>query len=65
LSGFRRRRGSFFEPTILTDVTTDMVITKEETFGSVAPLYRESGIEALQDQATFSAGCAQHRKERR
>jgi succinate-semialdehyde dehydrogenase/glutarate-semialdehyde dehydrogenase len=24
----------------LTDVTTDMVITKEETFGPVAPLYR-------------------------
>ena len=33
-------RGTFFEPTVLTDVTTDMVITKEETFGPVAPLYR-------------------------
>jgi succinate-semialdehyde dehydrogenase / glutarate-semialdehyde dehydrogenase len=32
--------GSFFEPTVLADVTTDMVITKEETFGPVAPLYR-------------------------
>src|SRR5277367_761909 len=32
--------GSFFEPTVLTDVTTDMIITKEETFGPVAPLYR-------------------------
>jgi succinate-semialdehyde dehydrogenase/glutarate-semialdehyde dehydrogenase len=32
--------GSFFEPTVLTDVTTDMVNTKEETFGPVAPLYR-------------------------
>ena len=32
--------GTFFEPTALTDVTTDMVITKEETFGPVAPLYR-------------------------
>ena len=31
---------SFFEPTVLTDVTTDMVITKEETFCPVAPLYR-------------------------
>jgi hypothetical protein len=31
--------GSFFEPTVLTDVTTDMAITKEETFGPVAPLY--------------------------
>jgi acyl-CoA reductase-like NAD-dependent aldehyde dehydrogenase len=25
---------------VLTDVTTDMVITKEETFVPVAPLYR-------------------------
>jgi succinate-semialdehyde dehydrogenase / glutarate-semialdehyde dehydrogenase len=25
---------------VLTDVTTDTVITKEETFGPVAPLYR-------------------------
>src|SRR5215510_4462126 len=32
--------GTFFEPTVLTDVTTDMVITKEETFGPVAPLFR-------------------------
>ena len=32
--------GSFFEPTVLTDVTTDMIVTKEETFGPVAPLYR-------------------------
>ena len=32
--------GSFFEPTVLTDVTTDMVITHEETFGPVAPLFR-------------------------
>jgi acyl-CoA reductase-like NAD-dependent aldehyde dehydrogenase len=32
--------GTFFEPTVVTDVTTDMVITKEETFGPVAPLSR-------------------------
>jgi hypothetical protein len=32
--------GTFFKPTVLTDVTTDMVITKEETFGPVAPLCR-------------------------
>ncbi|MGE0744487.1 MAG: NADP-dependent succinate-semialdehyde dehydrogenase [Rhodospirillales bacterium] len=32
--------GSFFEPTILADVTTDMKVTREETFGPVAPLYR-------------------------
>jgi len=32
--------GTFFEPTVLTDVATDMVSNKEETFGPVAPLYR-------------------------
>jgi len=31
--------GSLVEPTVLTDVTTEMVMTKEETFGPVAPLY--------------------------
>jgi len=41
--------GSFFEPTLLTDVTTDMVITREETFGPVAPLYRfKTDAEAIQ-----------------
>ena len=32
--------GTFFEPTILLDVTTEMKVSKEETFGPVAPLYR-------------------------
>ena len=32
--------GTFFEPTVLTDVKADMLITREETFGPVAPLYR-------------------------
>jgi succinate-semialdehyde dehydrogenase/glutarate-semialdehyde dehydrogenase len=32
--------GQFFEPTILADVTTAMKVTKEETFGPVAPLFR-------------------------
>ena len=34
--------GLFFEPTILTDVTGDMLIAREETFGPVAPLFRFS-----------------------
>ncbi|TDQ77730.1 succinate-semialdehyde dehydrogenase/glutarate-semialdehyde dehydrogenase [Dongia mobilis] len=32
--------GSFFEPTILTGVTQDMAVAKEETFGPLAPLFR-------------------------
>ena len=33
---------SFFHPTVLTDVTADMLIAREETFGPVAPLFRFS-----------------------
>jgi succinate-semialdehyde dehydrogenase/glutarate-semialdehyde dehydrogenase len=32
--------GTFFEPTVLTEVKPEMLITREETFGPVAPLYR-------------------------
>lgn len=41
LGGKRHERGgNFFEPTILTDVTAEMKVSNEETFGPVAPLYR-------------------------
>jgi succinate-semialdehyde dehydrogenase/glutarate-semialdehyde dehydrogenase len=32
--------GRFFEPTILADVNSSMLIAREETFGPVAPLFR-------------------------
>jgi len=32
--------GRFFEPTVLTRVTGEMAIAREETFGPVAPLFR-------------------------
>jgi succinate-semialdehyde dehydrogenase/glutarate-semialdehyde dehydrogenase len=32
--------GLFFEPTVLTNVKTSMKVTREETFGPVAPLFR-------------------------
>jgi succinate-semialdehyde dehydrogenase / glutarate-semialdehyde dehydrogenase len=32
--------GRFFEPTILTGVTSEMAVAREETFGPVAPLFR-------------------------
>jgi succinate-semialdehyde dehydrogenase/glutarate-semialdehyde dehydrogenase len=32
--------GTFFQPTIVTDVTNAMLMAREETFGPVAPLFR-------------------------
>ncbi len=32
--------GTFFEPTVVTGVTSDMAVTTEETFGPLAPIYR-------------------------
>ncbi|MFP6728765.1 MAG: NADP-dependent succinate-semialdehyde dehydrogenase [Alphaproteobacteria bacterium] len=37
--------GTFFQPTVLTDVNTQMKIAYEETFGPVAPLFRFSSEE--------------------
>ena len=34
--------GTYYEVTVLADVTTDMRIANEEIFGPVAPLYRFS-----------------------
>jgi succinate-semialdehyde dehydrogenase / glutarate-semialdehyde dehydrogenase len=32
--------GTFFQPTVITDVTPAMLVAREETFGPVAPLFR-------------------------
>ena len=40
--------GTFFQPTIITNVTPQMLIAREETFGPVAPLFRfETEAEAV------------------
>lgn len=36
---------AYFEPTILTDITTDMPVFKEETFGPVAPIMKVKNTE--------------------
>jgi succinate-semialdehyde dehydrogenase/glutarate-semialdehyde dehydrogenase len=41
--------GSFFEPTIICDVTSEMLVAKEETFGPLAPVFRfDTEAEAIQ-----------------
>ncbi len=41
LGGRRHPRGgTFFEPTVVTEVTPEMAFTQEEIFGPIAPLYR-------------------------
>jgi succinate-semialdehyde dehydrogenase/glutarate-semialdehyde dehydrogenase len=45
--------GTFFQPTIVTGVTPDMLVAQEETFGPMAPLFRfeteEEAIAAAND----------------
>lgn len=58
LAGGKRhaRGGQFFEPTVLSECTPEMVITTEETFGPVAPLYRfkdESEVIGLANKTEY------------
>jgi len=42
VTGGRRHAlgGNFFEPTVIADANTEMIVSTEETFGPVAPVYR-------------------------
>jgi succinate-semialdehyde dehydrogenase/glutarate-semialdehyde dehydrogenase len=57
LGGKRHALGhSFFEPTVLTDVTSDMLVASEETFGPLAPLFRfktEDEVIAMANDTEF------------
>jgi succinate-semialdehyde dehydrogenase/glutarate-semialdehyde dehydrogenase len=57
LGGKRHALGhSFFEPTVLTDVTSDMLVAREETFGPLAPLFRfktEDDVIAMANDTEF------------
>lgn len=48
--------GLFFEPTVMTEVTTKMLVAREETFGPVAPLFRfktEEEVIAMANNTEF------------
>ncbi|MDR7151902.1 succinate-semialdehyde dehydrogenase/glutarate-semialdehyde dehydrogenase [Hydrogenophaga palleronii] len=58
LTGGRRHAlgQSFFEPTILSGVTQDMLVAREETFGPLAPLFRfdtEDEVVAMANDTEF------------
>jgi succinate-semialdehyde dehydrogenase/glutarate-semialdehyde dehydrogenase len=41
--------GTFFEPTVIADVTTDMMVAREETFGPLAPIFRfKTEVQAIE-----------------
>ncbi len=52
--------GNFFEPTLIRDVTADMAVAREETFGPVAPLFKfkteEEAIE-MANATEFGLAC--------
>ena len=55
LGGKRHPLGqTFFEPTVIADVTADMLVAKEETFGPVAPLFRFETVEEAIELANNS-----------
>lgn len=43
--------GNFIAPTIITDVTQDMKVAKEETFGPLAPLFRFETVDEVIEMA--------------
>ncbi len=48
--------GTFFQPTVITDATPQMLLAREETFGPVAPLFRfetEAQAVALANDTEF------------
>ena len=57
--GRHERGGRFFTPTVLKDVSRDMLVTKEETFGPLAPICRfESDEEAIEHANATQYGLA-------
>ena len=52
--------GNFFAPTLIRDVTPDMAVAREETFGPLAPLFRfhdEDEAVAMANDTEFGLAC--------
>ena len=56
LAGGKRQGARFFEPTVLSGATSDMLCAREETFGPVAPVFKfttEAEVVALANATEF------------
>lgn len=54
-----KRKGAFYEPTILINISTEMPVFKEETFGPVAAVFAFETLEeaiAISNQSEFGLG---------
>ncbi|MBV9659217.1 MAG: NAD-dependent succinate-semialdehyde dehydrogenase [Verrucomicrobia bacterium] len=57
--GGKRLHGTFFEPTLLTGATQEMLAAQEETFGPLAPIFRfEKDADALRLANATESGLA-------
>lgn len=58
--------GAYFEPTILSNITCDMLPSKEEVFGPVAAVYKASDVQEMLELANdtpFGLGASVYGKE--
>ncbi|MCK9516714.1 MAG: NAD-dependent succinate-semialdehyde dehydrogenase [Ottowia sp.] len=51
MTGGSRLKGQFFEPTVISGATSDMLVAREETFGPLAPVFRFSTEQEAIDAA--------------
>jgi len=66
LSGEQLERGAFYAPTVLADVTPEMLISHEETFGpvaAVAPFDTEDDAVALANDTVFGLAAYFHTRD--
>ncbi len=58
--------GTFFEPTVIRDMTPDMIVARDETFGPLSPLFRfeteEEGVRMAND-TEFGLACYFYTKD--
>jgi len=47
LAGGKAKNGLFFEPTVIADATNEMLLSREETFGPLAPLFKFETVDEV------------------